>query len=235
MYLRAYRIGDILRLVCASLCLITAQMATAQEISPAETLLFMTNHFQSLHEPVALTYSYKKVSNIKDEPGFDDEVHVDVTKINTDGSAAVSIHFLSGSRKLEMPAGLNLQGNPVVQGFLDRDIAEMKRLTSGSTNYFRKRIRLAFAEAGHLNPVVFTYKGKQVAGQEVSVQPYLKDPMHERFEKYLNKSYVFVISNQIPGSVYQIRTSLSGGNSLPQDPMLMDETLTLTQEGSSKS
>src|SRR5437899_1859590 len=207
-YLLGHRIGDIQRMVCVGICVIAAQMATAQDISPAETLLFQTNHLQNIHEPVALTYAYKKVSNV--EPGFDDEVHVDVTKINPDGSTSVSMRFLSGSRKLEIPEVGNSQGNPALLGFLERDIAEMKRLTGGSTSYFRKRIRLALADAAQVRRVIFTYKGKQVEGQEVSVQPYLNDPLHERFEKYVSKSYVFVISNQVSGGVYQIRTSSYG-------------------------
>jgi hypothetical protein len=234
MDLHGHRIGDIRRMVCVGICMIAAQMAEAQDISPAETLLFQTNHLQNIHEPVELTYAYKKVSNV--EPGFDDEVHVDVTKINPDGSAAVSMRFLSGDRRMEIPDVGNSQGNPALLGFLERDIAEMKRLAGGSTNYFRKRIRLALADAALVRLVIFTYKGKQVEGQEVIVQPYLNDPLHERFEKYVNKNYVFVISTQVAGGVYQIRTSSSGGGNgmMPQDKKLMEETLTLINEGNSK-
>lgn len=219
------------RMICAGICVMAAQMATAQEISPAETLLFQTSHLQNIHQPIALTYAYRMVSNV--EPGFDDEVHVDVTRIDPDGSASVAMRFLSGSRKLEIPEVGNAQGNPVLFGFLERDIAEMKRLTGGSANYFRKRIRLALADAAQLRSVTFTYKGKQLEGQEVSVQPYLNDPLHERFEKYVNKRYVFVISKQVSGGVYQIRTSSSGGGNgaMPQDTTRMEETLTLSKEG----
>ena len=126
----------------------------------------------------------------------------------------------------------NSQGNPALLGFLERDIAEMKRLTGGSTNYFRKRIRLALADATQTRRVIFTYQNKQVVGQEVSIQPYLNDPLHGRFEKYVNKSYVFVISNQVSGGVYQIRTASSGGgtDTMPQDKTIMEETLTLIKE-----
>ena len=233
-YLHGHRIGGIRRMVCVGICMIAAQMAAAQDISPAETLLFQTNHFQNIQEPVTLSYAYKKVGSV--EPGFDDEVHVDVTKINPDSSVSTSMRFLSGSRKLEIPDVGNSQGNPALLGFLERDIVEMKRLTGGSTNYFRKRIRLALADAAQVRRIIFTYKGKQVEGQEVSVQPYLNDPLHERFKKYVNKSYVFVISNQVSGGVYQIRTSSSGGGNgtMPKDKTVMEETLTLVKEGSGK-
>lgn len=107
----------------------------------------------------------------------------------------------------------------------------MKRLTGGSSNYFRNRIRLALAEAAQMQQVNFSHEGKQVAGQEVSIQPYLNNPMRERFEKYLNKRYVFILSSQVPGGIYQVRSSLSGGqqqsDAAAQDKLRMDETLTL--------
>ncbi len=229
------RCGSIWKMIGVGVGVIAAHMATAQDISPAispaEKLLFQTQHLQNIHRPMVLTYAYQKVSNV--EPGFDDQVHVDVTKINQDGSAAASLRFLSGNRKLDISEVENLHGNPALLGFLERDIGEMKRLTNGSKNYFRKRIRLALAGAAHVRRVFFTYDGKQLEGQEVSVQPYRNDPLHERFEKYVNKSYVFVISNGVPGSVYQVRSSLSGVGSGPQEQMVMDETLTLIRDGKS--
>jgi hypothetical protein len=226
-YLLGCRMRDIRRLVCGAACVIAAQMAMAQDISPAETLLFQTNHLQQIHEPVELTYAYKAAGSV--EPGFDDEVHVNVIKTNPDGSATASMRFLSGSRKLNIPDTGSSRGNPVVLGFLERDIAEMKRLTGGSANYFRKRIRLALAGAAQVRPVTFTYNGKQMEGQEVSAQPYVNDPLHERFEKYVNKKYVFIISKLVPGGVYKIRTSVPGGGSgtMPKDKTITEETLTL--------
>ena len=217
------------RMAFAGACTLAAQMAAAQEISAAEALLFQARHLQNIHEPMALTYTYKKDASA--ESSFDDEVHLDVNQIKPDGGASVSMRFLSGSRKMDIPNIGDAQGNPALLGFLERDIVEMKRLTGGSSNYFRKRIRLALAEAAQMRQVNFSYEGKQVAGQEVSIQPYLNDPMRERFEKYLNKRYVFILSSQVPGGIYQVRSSLSGGqqqsDAAAQDKLRMDETLTL--------
>ena len=208
----------------------SVHIASAQPISAAETLLFQSNQWHHVHAPVALRYAYKKVSRI--EPGFDDEVRVDVSKINPDGSAAVSMQFLTGSRNLKIADLENAQANPALLGFLERDIAEMKRLTGGTTNYFRKRIRMALADGAQMRPVTFSYGGQRLQGQEVSVQPYLDDPLHARFEDYVDKRYVFVLSEQVAGGLYQIRTSSTGGGkrAQPQDPTQMEETLTLTKE-----
>lgn len=197
-----------------------ASAHTAQPISTAETLLFQSNQWHQVQQPVTLHYAYKKVSSV--EPGFDDAVRVDVTRIHPDGSAAVALHFLTGARNVKVADLDHAQANPALLGFLERDIAEMKRLTGGATNYFRKRIRLALADGALTRPVKFTYQGRQLDGQEVSVQPYLNDPLHERFEPYVAKRYVFILSRQVAGGVYQIRTSSSAA-----DGIGMEETLTL--------
>jgi hypothetical protein len=224
---------DVLRrIVLLGMCLFLVRAAVAQPVSPAENLLFLTNHMQNVREPVSLIYSFKKEGGA--ESGFEDEVHVDVTKINPDKSVGVSMRFLSGGRTLDLPQVGNASGNPALLGFLERDITEMKRLTGGSVNYFRKRIRLALAEAKKLHPIRFNYAGKQRDGQEVRIQPYLDDPLRDRLTKYVDKSYVFVISTEVPGGLYQIRTS--SGNAADSNAKAtkgkaaMTETLTLIKD-----
>jgi hypothetical protein len=201
-----------------------AQAAESQDISPAETLLFQTDHLARVKAPATLAYTYHKAGSA--EPGFDDKVEVDVAKGGAAAAPMVSMRFLSGSNKRETPAIENPRGNPVLLGFLERDIAEMKRLTGGSANYFRKRIRLALAEQAQVRPASFRFQGKQWEGREITVQPYLNDPLQERFPKYLKKSYTFMLSEQLPGGVYQIRSSVPGAGAQPDQPLL-EETLTL--------
>lgn len=226
------RRGMLRRIALPGLCMLFVGPAFAQPVSPAETLLFMTNHMQNIREPVSLTYSFKKEGSA--ESGFDDEVHLDVTRINPDKSVVVSMRFLSGGRTVDLPQVGDANGNPALLGFLERDITEMKRLTGGSTNYFRKRIRQALAEEKELRSVRFTYAGKQRDGQEVRIQPYLDDPLRDRMTKYADKSYVFVISTDVPGGLYQIKTSY-GGTVGPKirtadGKASMTETMTLVKD-----
>lgn len=203
-------------------CAMATQVAAAQAISAAETLLFQTNHLQNTRAPLTLNYAFVKSGSI--EPGFADEVKVILAPGTATGKPAVTMQFLSGSRQRKAPEVDNPEGNPVLLGFLERDIAEMQRLTGGQAAYFRKRIRLALASSAQVRPQRFTYAGKQFEGREVRIQPYLDDPLHARFEKYTNKTYTFVVSDQVPGGVYQMRTSLADkAGEVP----LMDESLTL--------
>jgi hypothetical protein len=214
------------------------QGATAQAISPAETLLFQTNHLQNVRAPLTLTYAFRKTGSL--EPGFDDQVQVILNDKKRDGKPdvkpAVTMHFLSGPRQHRMadPQGSEddgAEGNPVLLGFLERDIAEMKRLTGGASNYFRKRIRLALAEAAQVRPTRFSWGGKLVEGREVSIEPYRNDPMAQRFERYVPKRYTFVISAQVPGGVYQVVSALAGPAG---GPALTNETLTLVSATNDK-
>jgi hypothetical protein len=200
----------------------------AQPVSQAETLLFETDHLARLAAPASLVYDFRKTSNV--EPAVNDKVQLDLA--DTKGKKKVSVQFLSGERKHDIPELDDARGNPVLLGFLEHDIAEMKRLTGGSINYFRKRIRMALAETAKVSREPIMYGGKKLEGQAVRIQPYLNDPMQARFEKYVGKTYTFVVSEQVPGGVYQVRTSL--GNPGANTPAarkgrlpVIDESLTL--------
>jgi hypothetical protein len=197
--------------------------APAQEVSPAEKLLFMSSHLRSVDSPRALHYAY--VRRDKTGPGFSDQVVLDVTGKNPDGSAAVSSRFLSGERQVSLPPLKDAQGNPALLGFLERDIGEMKRMTGGATSYFRKRIRIALAEAASVEPVSLSYEGRRVAGKKIAIQPYLHDPMQDKMSKYVAKRYVFLLSDEVPGSVVQIKSTIPEGER--KGEALIEETMTL--------
>jgi len=189
------------------LTLLAAGAAMAQPVSPAEVLLFETDHLARTAAPALLVYEFRKASNV--EPGFSDTVELDLSR--KDGHVHARLRFLSGQRKRELPDIDDAHGNPVLLGFLEHDIAEMKRLTGGSTTYFRKRIRMALANAAQLGKQPIAFGGKTVEAQVVRIQPYLDDPLHARFEAYVRKTYTFVISEAVPCGVYQISTSLGTG------------------------
>ena len=223
----------IVRLACALACVVVTQAATAQAISQAETLLFQTNHLHNVAAPLTLTYAFHKAGSL--EPGFDDQVEVMLMNAKPEGKSdvkpSVTMHFLSGARQRKTPDAENAEGNPALLGFLERDIAEMQRLTGGAGNYFRKRIRLALAEAAQVRPARFTYAGKPVEGREVSIEPYRNDPLAQRFERYVPKRYTFVVSAQVPGGVYRMGSVVAGPVG---GAALMEETLTLVSAANQK-
>lgn len=205
--------------LAALLCLATSALA-AEDFSPAERALFMTNQLTTLKPPATLNYSFSKAGSM--EEAFDDKVSIRL-KAKPDGKCcAAAADFLGGPRKLSLPEVEEAEGNPVVLYFLERDIREMSRLTKGQPNYFRKRIRMAIYEGAKITEVSLPYRGKTIAAREISIAPYLDDPLRARFEKLANKQYVFTLSDAVPGGVYAVRTRIDG-ESATAAPLLVEE------------
>jgi hypothetical protein len=114
----------------------------------------------------------------------------------------------------------------VILHFLERDVREMNRLTKGQAAYFRKRIRMAVFQGAAVHDTTVAYAGKQIKAREISVTPYVDDPLRGRFENLAGKQYVFTLSEAVPGGVYSIRSRVraptGGGDTTP---LLQEELL----------
>lgn len=193
--------------LAAAALVLPAGSFAAQDFSAAEKAIFMADQLRNVRPPSTLRYSFHKAGSL--EAGFDDTVAVTLSK-QPDGSCCASKgEFLSGERKVPLPEIDNAKANPVILYFLEHDIREMHRLTKGSENYFRKRIRMTVYQGATVVPASFRYKGKTVAGQEVSFKPYLDDPNRYRYEKLAGKEYRFLLSDAVPGGVLGIRTRIA--------------------------
>ncbi|MBK4734950.1 hypothetical protein [Noviherbaspirillum pedocola] len=180
--------------------------AHAQEISTAEKLLFTSDHLRNVAP--ANTLRYRFVHRERDGQDFRDTVTVKMTARNADGSAMVLTQFLHDKHAQALPSMAAARGNPALLGFLERDIEEMKRLTGGSNSYFRKRIRMALAQEASVTNVPVSCAGCKVKGTRIAIQPYRNDPMREKMPKFETKQYEFVLSDAIPGTVCQIRSTV---------------------------
>lgn len=192
----------------------------ADDFSPAERALFMTNQLANLKPPVTLNYRFSKSGSL--EAGFDDKVAIKLRVPDGGACCASSAEFLSGPRRLALPDVESAEGNPAILYFLERDIREMSRLTKGQANYFRKRIRMAVYQGAQIVDVTLPYQGRQVAGRQITIAPYVDDPLKARFEKLAGKQYVFTLSEAVPGGVFAIRTRIDGGGA-GGPPVLLEE------------
>ena len=224
MHLHLKRQTGAIVLAIGALIATLSGAAMAQEISQSEKLLFQTNHFDNVKKPVKISYTYQQAAAAPD--AFTDEASVEVVQHNADGTASVTAHFLSGTREIPIPPIEHAQGNPVILGFLERDIAEMKRLTGGAIGYFRKRIRLALAAPNIVvKKIDVAYDGRQIAAQEITIHPYADDPLKDRFAKLADKGYVFIISDAVPGSLYRLYTTIPSATATP----VVDASMTVAR------
>jgi hypothetical protein len=207
----------ILACAAASLC---GPAAVAAEFSAAEQALFVTNHLNALKPSTTLHYRFRKSGSL--EPSFEDSAAIALSAQPDGKCCAAAAEFLSGPRRLALPEIEAAQGNPVILFFLERDIREMERLTKGKANYFRKRIRIAVADAATIRDVTLPFDGRNVAAKEISITPYADDPLRARFEQLINKRYVFTLSDAVPGGVLSIRTQVDAA-AAGSPPLLAEE------------
>lgn len=187
------------------------------DVSTAERRLFVDNHFRGLAGAAAIDYVFERRGSLS--PTIDDTATVVVGRADTGGLRSVQIEYLHGPNQVQLPSPERVEGNPVILFFLEREVREMKRLTGGSELYFRKRMRMAFANAAELRPVRRSVEGREVDAIEIHIAPFRDDPMRARYERYADKTYLLTLSDQVPGRVIELSTELrrpapSGGGEL---------------------
>lgn len=196
-----------------------------QSISPAENQLFQSNHLGSLPDSTVLSYAYAKAGSL--EAPREDSVRVTISPANPGTGRQVRVDYLSGTQRFELPPMGAANGNPVILFFLERDVREMQRLTGGQAAYFRKRVRMALADAAEILPVTFEFAGHTVSGEQITIHPYRDDPLRKRYQRLAEKAYIFTLSDQVPGGIYRMETVVEAADARAGTPPLISETLTL--------
>lgn len=212
------------RSLLLALCLAAGGLTPAlagEGPSPAEHQVFEADHLANLPAVATLRYGYHKLDAGKT---VDDEAVLSTRREGGRGRVA-HVDYLHGDRQLDLPEVEQAVNNPVILYFLEADVRGMRQRLGGQENYFRRRIRLALAESARLQPVDFDYAGKKLKGTEVAIRPYVGDPLQERFKGLAGKTYRFILSPEVPGGVYQLRTVVDDPAKAGQP--LLEETLTL--------
>jgi hypothetical protein len=196
--------------------------------SDAENKLWLSDHLSNIDRPVRLYYEFVKSGTY--EEGFTDAVYLDIIKVNDDGTKNAILDFFTAARKQAVSSDnvTNITGNPVLAIFMQGDVYEMNRLTEGHWRHFQKMIKIALRENASVEPVSIDFNGKKVSGDKISFSPFLNDPHKSDFEQFAQKTYEFILSEDVPGTLYQIRTIIRNPTE-PDKAPLMEETLTLIE------
>lgn len=207
-----------------------AQAADPSQFSVAEKRLFIDDHLRGIHGPATLEYTFTKRGSLEDP--FDDTARVIVGAPTAGGGQSVKVEYLSDTRKLELSDIDGANANPVILFFLERELREMNRLTGGSINYYRKRIRMALAEGGQVKEVTINIGPRRIAATEIHIAPYRDDPARSRYEKFAEKTYVFTLSDDVPGKVVELHGELSTppDRSGKASEIILSETLRFARE-----
>lgn len=199
--------------------------AAESDYSPAQIALFDTPHLANITKPLTIQYDFSRDGS-DDDDVIKDHVDVIVTEVQADGRRDLEFDFLSGSRHRNYPPIENFRGNPLIMLFLEHDVQEMSETTGGSALYFRNRLRNAFLERAEAESVQFDFDGRSLAGTRVVVSPFVKDPHLATFPAIEQKSYEFLLSPEIPGGIYRIRTIAGdGGAGAIEETVLFRDTV----------
>lgn len=195
--------------------------------SEAEKRLFMNDQVSGLADGQTVKYSFKRSGS--HEKALEGDVKLVAKGPSGEAGRPLHVEFLAGADKVDLPDVEKARGNPVTMFFLERDVREMKRITKGSPNYYRKRIRMALEDAASISPVTISWHGEAIPAFEIAIDPYANDPARVRFTEFANKKYAFVLTDQVPGGVYQIRSLMLPEQAKSGDVPLIEEVLTLQE------
>lgn len=196
------------QLVGATASALGAETAKPEDAKPskATVLLFETAHLGTFSKPAVLRYGFERQA--KGEDGFTDQIDVKIDSIRDDGRTDVSFAFFTGKRERPYPAFSNFSGNPLVVVFMQREVWALSRKIGGLARYFRYRIRLALRGDAPVEDHDIDTKRGVVRGHKITIKPYEKDRHRNRLGPYEFTTYEFVVSEDIPGGVYSITTTV---------------------------
>lgn len=180
--------------------------AEAPPLSAAQVALFESDHLAEIRRPGTLDYIFRHDGS---EP-YDDTIALVLREVHDDGSKDVSVEFLSGDRRMEFSPVSRFHGNPLIMYFLEWDVQGMHKKTGGSALYFRNRIREGFVDQAEIEDTSIILEGHPEPATAITLQPYRRDPGIESYAAFRDKSYRFVLSDAVPGKVYELQTSLPG-------------------------
>jgi hypothetical protein len=185
---------------------VAAESNDERPLSPAQVALFESNHLKEIRQPVVLDYNFHH----RGAPGgdFADKVSADIRAVHDDGRKDVWIDFLTGAHHVNFPPALGFNGNPLLMFFLEHDVNEMHDVAGGASQYFRNRIRAAFLDRAEMHSVEIEVNGAKHPATEIALSPFRDDPNLARFPGFAGKTYRFILSDTVPGTLYEISTTM---------------------------
>jgi hypothetical protein len=185
----------------------TAAVPATAAVPTATALLFENAHFDKLPDGTVISYRYERdtVDPTKLGGAFEDDIKLTLGTPGPDGRRDIVVQLFSGERR--KPAGpfSQMLGNPLVMLFLEADVNVMKELVGGNPRYLRNKIRAAFRAGGDVEATTVTVDGVEVPAERIVLRPFLDDSHRTELGAFVEKTYEFVVSDKVPGSLVSIR------------------------------
>ncbi len=197
--------------------------------SEINNIIFDNAHLKNIKQEGTLNYIYKKEHFI-DGPR-EDTIDLVLTNLRNTGRKDTHIEFFTGKYNRPYQDRDNQKGNSVVVFFLEFDVRELAKTINSTRperwHYLQKKVKWQLARGAVQKDIEVDYNGTKVAASQYMIRPYINDPKKADFPLYANKYYIFTLSEDIPGGIYQVRTIVPDGDEWQEgDEALIDESVT---------
>lgn len=193
-------LGTISTLLLALLLLGPSGLATAETVAHG---VFEAGLLKDVREPTMLHYRYQMQGRTIEQP-FTSTVRMEVREIAADGGKAVFFDLFEGPNRRQYGPVAAAEQNPLVLVFLQRDMTQMGNLTGGSAGYFQQQVRKAFNDPAETETIEIEVNGQRLEATRLVIRPFRDDPNIQRFPKFKDKAYEFVVAEGVPGGIYRL-------------------------------
>lgn len=213
--MRAWTIWPVMALALALATPAHAVDGDREDLTPGSiaAIVYGDDQLGDLPASGTLVYRYRMEGEILPEP-FEDIFELSFGDAPMDAAAtagesesrAFTIKMFKNTRTLTLPPMPADTVNPLFLVFFQRDVNQLKANTGGNVHYFRNLIRTAMNQPGEAEPVTVDLDGKQVEATKVTFSPFGGEGA--RIEGFNEKSYSIILSDAVPGTVYELQTTV---------------------------
>lgn len=207
-----------------ALAMAVTASAAADGVPKAVDLLFENKHIADIANGTELVYKFERLpSNEKLlGPGYVDDIKIKIDGDGAPGKKNVTVEMYTGERAREPNHSTDLDGNPMLLVYLDTALGHFRQLAGGDYSYLKHMFSKSFDKNAIVAPVKVSYKGADVDGYRVTVQPFVSDPSKSKMRGFESAEFSIVVSQNIPGQFAQMISKFN--NSDKDAPTLVEKT-----------
>lgn len=203
---------------------LAALLASASPLA-AETVthrVFEAGLMDGVSGPTVLRYRFE-MQGATIQPPYRSHVDMEVREVGAGGEKKVWFDMFEGPNRRQFGPMAAREQNPLIIVFLQRDVSQMGNLTGGSANYFQQQIRQAFNKEVEAEAIEVSMGDRKLPATRLVIRPFRDDPKIDRFPRFKEKAYEFVVAEGVPGGLYRIGTSTPDPGS---GQVVLEETMT---------
>jgi hypothetical protein len=193
-------------LIALGLLTLTWPLAATPATTVAE-VVFGAGLLGDVEEPATFNYAFT-LSGEEVQPTFHSQAVMEVREVGPEGQKEVYFELFEGPQQRSFGPMQAKEQNPLILVFLQRDVSQMANLTGGSASYFQQQIRRAMNDPAKSEEIEIELDGERHPATRIGMRPFANDPQIAHFPKFRDKLYEFVVSDQVPGGLYQLTLSV---------------------------